>query len=122
MRQRTIFVAFLLVLVFLLTNGMTCGLTVKEDITDEEIAQIAISSVQDETLDLLVQCRQYAAVDDEFKLLFDETLLPKFNTINGYIKTATQYMVAGSYEKIDLDDARTMLRTIALELAKAKGE
>ncbi len=107
---------------FLLVFLSSCAsLTIKKDLTPDETARIAINAVVEETTDLLTQCRQYAAIDPVFKATFKTKLIPIFEEATRTIDTFLMMLAQGQTDKIDANGIRTLLRQVALELAKAKG-
>ena len=111
----------ILVLTVLFLGGCTLMRTeVKEDLTPGDLTRITINGVIDQSEDLLNQCRAYAKVDPDFKLMFQRELLSIFDQVSEAIDTANKLLGEGDLTKIDLRDARNLLRDIALKLATAK--
>lgn len=121
MRKFRFLVLFSLLVGVIFCLSSCAMLQPKADLTPMESVRIAINAVIEETTDLVIQCKQYAAIDPAFDILFKKELLPIFKEISKNIDLALEMLSQGQVDKIDLNQTRLLLRQIALKFATAKG-
>ena len=115
MRKLKLLVIALLSIAFLVGCA---GLTPR---TPDETARIAIAAIVEETTDLFLQCKQYAASDPVFAETFRTKLIPIFIEIDDQVGKAIDLYLQGQGAEMNVEGIRVLLRQIAIELATAKG-